>query len=89
MKIVLAVLWFFLPAGLGNLAPILATKIPALKKYTYPLDFGRKFRKKRIFGDHKTIRGLVAGVIVGIATVYLQVILYNSFQFFTVSAVQY
>lgn len=82
MKTILFVLWFFLPAGLGNLAPILATKIPALKKYTYPMDFYKKFRGKRIFGDHKTIRGLLAGVVVGIITVYLQIFLYNHFQFF-------
>jgi CDP-2,3-bis-(O-geranylgeranyl)-sn-glycerol synthase len=82
MKIILSVLWFFLPAGLGNLAPILANKIPFLKKYTYPLDFGKKFRNRRIFGDHKTIRGLVAGVFIGIITVYVQVFLYNHFQFF-------
>lgn len=82
MKTVLFVLWFFLPAGLGNLAPIMAKKIPFLKKYTYPLDFRGKFRNRRILGDHKTIRGLVAGIVVGIVTVYLQILLYNSFQFF-------
>lgn len=82
MKIILSILWFFLPAGLGNLAPILANKIPAIQKYTYPLDFHKKFRGKRIFGNHKTIRGLISGIIIGIITVYLQVFLYNHFQFF-------
>jgi len=82
MKIVFSVLWFFLPAGLGNLAPILARKIPLLEKYTYPIDFKKKFRKKRVFGDHKTMRGLLAGVVAGIVTVYIQVLLYNHFQFF-------
>jgi len=82
MKSVLEVLWFFLPAGLGNLAPILARKVPGLEKFSYPLDGYRKFRGKRVFGDHKTVRGLIAGVITGIVTVYLQTILYNNFQFF-------
>ncbi len=82
MNVVLEVLWFFLPAGLGNLAPIVAAKNPHLKKYTKPMDFHRKFRGKRIFGDHKTIRGFVAGCAAGIVTVYLQVLLYNNFQFF-------
>ncbi|MGI0133372.1 MAG: CDP-2,3-bis-(O-geranylgeranyl)-sn-glycerol synthase [Candidatus Micrarchaeaceae archaeon] len=35
-----------------------------------PLDFGRKFMGKRIFGDHKTIKGsvssLMAGILVGL-----------------------
>lgn len=82
MRLVLFVLWFFLPAGLGNLAPIMAAKIPAFKKYTYPMDFYKKIGKKRIFGDHKTIRGLIAGIIVGILTVYLQIALYNNYKFF-------
>jgi CDP-2,3-bis-(O-geranylgeranyl)-sn-glycerol synthase len=82
MKIVLSVLWFFLPAGLGNLAPILARKVPVLRKYTYPLDGYKKFLGKRIFGDHKTVRGLAAGIFAGILTVYLQIILFKNFQFF-------
>ena len=82
MKIILSVLWFFLPVGLGNIAPIIAAKTPALKKYAYPLDFNKKLFKKRILGDHKTIRGLLSGIIFGIITVYLQILLYNHFHFF-------
>lgn len=84
MKIILSilsVLWFFLPAGLGNLAPIIAAKIPVLKKLSYPIDFFKKFRNKRIFGDHKTIRGLITGIAVGIVTAYLQAFLYDQFKF--------
>lgn len=85
MKIILPilqVLWFFLPAGLGNLAPVIAAKIPVFKKYSYPIDGFQKFLKKRIFGDHKTVRGLITGICAGIITAYLQLILYNQFQFF-------
>lgn len=90
MKIILSVLWFFLPAGLGNLAPVIAAKIPALKKYSGPIDRFKKFRGKRILGDHKTIRGLIAGICAGIITAYLQVILYNQFAFFrSVSVIDY
>lgn len=90
MKIILSVLWFFLPAGLGNLAPIIAAKIPILKKYSHPIDNLQKFRGKRILGDHKTVRGLIAGICAGIITVYLQVILYNHFHFFrSVSIINY
>lgn len=81
MELILFILWFFLPAGLGNIAPIIAAKTNALQKYSYPLDFYKKFRKKRIFGDHKTIRGLIVGISFGIITAYLQVLIFNHWQF--------
>jgi CDP-2,3-bis-(O-geranylgeranyl)-sn-glycerol synthase len=31
-----------------------------------PLDMGRKLRGKRIFGDHKTIKGTVSGAVCGV-----------------------
>ncbi len=81
METILFILWFFLPAGFGNIAPIIAAKTNALQKYSFPLDFNKKFRKKRIFGDHKTIRGLIAGISVGIITACLQVAIFNHWQF--------
>lgn len=72
MKDILFVIWFFLPAGLANTAPIFAAKIPVLKKFDYPLDGFKKFKGKRIFGDHKTVRGIIAGIIVGIIVSVLQ-----------------
>ncbi len=55
---------FFLPAGMANVTPVLASKIPVLKRWNAPLDFGKSYHGKRIFGDHKTWRGLLSGVIV-------------------------
>jgi hypothetical protein len=69
------VLWFFLPAGLGNVAPIIAAKLPCLAAWSFPLDGYATFRGKRLFGEHKTVRGLLSGLLVGIATAALQVIL--------------
>ncbi|MGC8547550.1 MAG: CDP-2,3-bis-(O-geranylgeranyl)-sn-glycerol synthase [Candidatus Micrarchaeia archaeon] len=51
-------LLFILPAYVANGTPVIFGG-------GVPLDFGRTFRKKRIFGDHKTIRGLVAGILSG------------------------
>ncbi len=59
------------------MAPVLVKKIPFLE---YPLDFKKTFRKKRIFGAHKTWRGLIAGILGGIMGVYLQKLLYPYMQ---------
>ena len=62
---ILLALWFFLPAGVANAAPPFANKIPGVNRFTTPLDFGKTFRGKRIFGENKTWRGLLSGMIVG------------------------
>lgn len=65
-------LWFFLPAALANMAPIIAAKIPALQKYNAPMDGGRTFRGKPLLGKNKTWRGLFAGIIAGTLTLWVQ-----------------
>jgi len=72
----LFVLWFFLPAGLANMTPIFAARLPALSSWSFPLDGYATLRGKRVFGSHKTIRGVVSGMLIGIVTVYLQVWVY-------------
>jgi CDP-2,3-bis-(O-geranylgeranyl)-sn-glycerol synthase len=72
-------LWFFLPAGMANVMPILAAKIPALRRFDAPIDGGATFRGKRVFGPHKTWRGLVSGIIAGTATLALQQYLVGEF----------
>lgn len=56
---------FFLPAGVANAAPVIVNRIPLLRRYKIPIDFGRHYRGKRIFGDNKTWRGLIFGTIMG------------------------
>ena len=75
LKDIVLLLWLFLPVGLANTAPVIARKLPVIKRYNQPVDFGRTYRGKRIFGDHKTIRGIVAGVIMGVIVVAVQMIL--------------
>ncbi len=61
---VLQVLWFFVPAFLANMSPVLVQR-----RFGYlavPIDGGRTYRGTRIFGGHKTWRGLLAGIVVGI-----------------------
>ncbi len=69
---ILFALWFFLPAGLANAAPVFANKIPNSDWLARPLDFGKHLRGRRIFGEHKTFRGLLAGIVVAEITIVLQ-----------------
>jgi CDP-2,3-bis-(O-geranylgeranyl)-sn-glycerol synthase len=73
--------WFFLPAGLANMFPIFAAHTPLLRKLEYPLDFHLNFRGKPLFGSHKTVRGLVVGILVAILVVYAQRQLYFHWPF--------
>ncbi len=65
-------LWFFLPAGIANATPVLVNKIPLLTTWKTPLDFGKSYNGHRIFGQNKTFRGLLFGIIVGAFVGYLQ-----------------
>lgn len=58
---VFLVLWLIASAGVANMAPVVFAKI--FPKLDYPMDFYKCFRGKRIFGSHKTIRGLIVGVV--------------------------
>lgn len=78
---ILFALWFFLPAGLANASPVFANRIPLLQKLGRPIDGGKHFRGKRIFGDHKTVRGFLAGILCGSVTGVLQFIAYTNIGF--------
>ncbi len=54
----LQAIWFILPAYAAN-------GLPVLFGGGSPIDFGKTLNGKRIFGDGKTIRGFVGGVISG------------------------
>ena len=75
MDEILFALWFFFPAGIANMAPVFANNIKLIKDFTHPMDMGKKFRGKRVLGDHKTFRGLIAGVIGGLIGACLQMLI--------------
>ena len=56
----LGALWFILPAYFASISPVWFR----LRGKT-PLDFGRTFRSKPIFGPSKTVRGFVGGALCG------------------------
>lgn len=55
--------WIFGPAGMANVTPILVSKIPVIKSWTLPLDFGKELHGTAIFGANKTWRGLICGIL--------------------------
>ncbi len=67
---IITIILTFLPAGIANLTPVLVKKVKFLD---YPLDFNKRFREKRIFGDHKTIRGIFFGILASIIVTRLLV----------------
>ena len=75
-----------LPAYIANMAPVFVRKIPVLG---WPIDFRKKVGGTRILGDHKTARGILAGIIAGIIIFSLQVVLFR-FEFIqAISLVHY
>lgn len=78
MTEIIFALWFFAPGGFANAAPVIANNIPYIRDFNYPMDFYKTFRGKRIFGDHKTFRGLLSGGLVGAVIGLLQMLSYSS-----------
>lgn len=73
---VLQVLYFFLPAYLANISPVLIRGW--LEALAIPIDAGRSVSGKRILGDHKTWRGLLAGIVAGALVFEMQRLVYEA-----------
>ncbi len=67
-----AAFWFFLPAGIANAAPLFACRLPGLKRWNTPIDFGKTYRGKPLFGANKTWRGLVFGTLIAALVGFIQ-----------------
>ena len=78
MELIFFALWFFAPAGIANSSPVFANKVPLLKNLGMPIDAGKTYRGKRIFGDHKTVRGFIVGIISGFVVAGIQMLLYSN-----------
>ncbi|HBE89662.1 MAG: hypothetical protein A3G57_01790 [Candidatus Andersenbacteria bacterium RIFCSPLOWO2_12_FULL_45_8] len=57
------ILYFFLPAIMANLTPVFAAYYRILPALNRPLDGGLTLRDQPLFGSHKTVRGLLVGVL--------------------------
>ncbi len=79
-------LYALLPAYGANMAPVIAARLNFLPYLAIPVDGEQKLWGARVFGDHKTYRGVVIGVLtamfVGVIQYFLwifRVIQVNSF----------
>lgn len=72
-------LYFILPCLFANMAPVLARNYNILNT---PVDLGRRWRGKRLFGNNKTYRGFLFGIIYATIIVYIQTVLYLDFPAF-------
>jgi len=75
--IVLYPIIYILPAYAANGAPVIFGG-------GKPLDMGKKLNGKRIFGDHKTLRGTISSIAAGIAVGFIE---YPFFHYMLISAV--
>jgi len=82
-------LYFMLPAYLANMAPVFAQKLGVLKFLARPVDGGKTWKGKPIFGAHKTWRGFVVGILAAIVTAWLQGFFYSWNSFRAISFIDY
>jgi CDP-2,3-bis-(O-geranylgeranyl)-sn-glycerol synthase len=76
-QFILSCLYFFLPAYFANMVPPLVGRANLFNFLNKPVDFNKKFLGKPFLGDHKTWRGVVCGIILGVLVVWIQVWLYQ------------
>lgn len=74
MEIILQAFWLLLPAGIANMSPVLVKWLPFLD---LPVDLGKEFKGKPLFGKNKTYRGFLFGTLMAILVVYIQSVLFS------------
>jgi hypothetical protein len=80
--------WYFLPIGVANMMPVIFSRW--FKFLAFPLDGGKASRGIRIFGDHKTFRGIILAVLGGTLIFIIQRYAYlNSDFFHNISLINY
>ena len=70
MIYILSLIYFMLPAYMANLAPVLFKR--SFLFLARPVDLGIKWRGQPLFGQTKTIRGFVVGIMSAIIIVWIQ-----------------
>ncbi len=70
-------LFFFLPAYIANMFPVVFGNLPSLQRLKKPIDGGRKLGRMAVFGEHKTYFGFIVGVTGAVAVAILQLLLFD------------
>ena len=86
ISFLLQVVYLLVPTAIANMMPVFVKKIRLLD---YPVDFGLKINKKRLFGKNKTFRGMLFGVVGAILIVFLQGFFYRYEVFKNLSLVDF
>ena len=79
LKLIVESFWYLLPAYFANMAPVFFSRMDFLN---IPVDFGKKIRRKPIFGANKTYRGFFFGILCAIAVSFLQLLAYKNVPYF-------
>ena len=81
--------WYLLPAALGNHTASCGNRLwlpgaikTILARCAIPVDSGRQWRGKEIFGENKTWRGIIVGVLAGVVAAGIQALLFFNISFF-------
>lgn len=72
LKLTIETVWLFLPAIAANMTPVFAARFHWLPGLALPLDGYLMLRGRRLLGDHKTLRGLLTGLLFGSVVGLLQ-----------------
>lgn len=72
IKVIFEALYFMLPVYVANTAPLIVKR---LNIFNVPIDSGVMLGRSRLFGSHKTWRGIFAGVVFGAITCIVQKLL--------------
>ena len=73
LKLLIQIIWFFLPAAFANMSPNVFKFIPFLN---YPVDFNIRLQNKPLLGKNKTYRGFFFGILIALLTIIIQKTLY-------------
>ncbi|RMF05585.1 CDP-archaeol synthase [Candidatus Woesearchaeota archaeon] len=77
---ILKCIYLAVPGMFANMAPVLFKN--SMKFLAAPVDFGKTWKGKPIFGKNKTFRGFVAGIFLAIIATLLQTYLYSKYPYF-------
>ncbi|MDZ7798548.1 MAG: CDP-archaeol synthase [Patescibacteria group bacterium] len=85
---ILKITWYSLPLGLANMMPVIFNRwFGFLAK---PVDFSAKIKNQRLFGAHKTWRGILAALIGGALIFIIQKHAFVNSDFFrSISIINY